>query len=175
MANRCIIDNVLTFWEAIALAKKTNQHIACLILDFEKACDRVQWPFLDKVMERLGLPSKWRSATLANYEGSLGRVMVSGHRGPPIPLCRSVKQGCLLAPYLYLFIAEAFSFFLNRPDAGIRGLVVPQAGKELLDSSYADDTMLYLQGNDDNLQLAESRIELFCRASGGKINCNTTS
>ena len=77
-----------------------------------------------------------------------------------------------LAPYIYLFIAEAFSFFLNRPDAGIRGLVVPHAGKELLDSSYADDTMLYLQGNDDNLQLAERQIELFCRASGGKINWN---
>ena len=69
-----------------------------------------------------------------------------------------------MAPYHYLFIVEAFSFFVNRPNAGIRGLVVPNAGKELLDSSYADDTMLYLQGNDDNLQLAERQIELFCRA-----------
>ena len=42
MENKCIIDHVLTFWEAIALAKKTNQHIACLMLDFEKAYDRVQ-------------------------------------------------------------------------------------------------------------------------------------
>ena len=47
------------------MAKKTNQHMACLMLDFEKAYDRVQWPFLDKVMERLGLPSKWRSVALA--------------------------------------------------------------------------------------------------------------
>ena len=37
MENRCIIDNVLTFWETIALAKKINQHIVCLMLDFEKA------------------------------------------------------------------------------------------------------------------------------------------
>ena len=44
-----------------------------------------------------------------------------------------------------------FSFFENKPDARIRGLVVPHAGKELLDSSNADDTMLYLQGNNDNL------------------------
>ena len=28
MENRCIIDNALTFWEEIALAKETNQHIA---------------------------------------------------------------------------------------------------------------------------------------------------
>ena len=43
---------------------------------------------------------------------------------------------------------------------------------DLLDSMYADDTMLYLQGNDANLQQAENRIELFCKASGGKINWN---
>ena len=40
--NRCIIDNVLTFWEAIALANKSNQHMACLLLDYKKAYDRVQ-------------------------------------------------------------------------------------------------------------------------------------
>ena len=146
--------------------------MACLMLDFEKAYDRVQWPFLDKVMERLGLLSKWRSSALALYKGSLSRVLVLGHRGPPIPLCRYVRQGCPLAPFLYLFISEAFSFFLNRPDARIRGLVVPYVGKDLLDSMYANDTMLYLQGNDANLQQAERQIESYCKASGGKINWN---
>ena len=95
---------------------------------------------------------------------------MSGHRGPSIPLRRSVGQGCPLAPYLYLFITEAFSFFLNRSDEGIRGLVVPHASKDLLNSEYADDTMLYLQGNDANLQKAKSRIELFCKVSRGEIN-----
>ena len=102
---------------------------------------------------------------MALYKGSLSRVLVLGHRGPPIPLCRYVRQGCPLAPFLYLFISEAFSFFLNRPDARIRGLVVPYVGKDLLDSMYANDTMLYLQVNDINLQQAERLIELFCKAS----------
>ena len=74
------IDNMLTFWEAITLAKKTNQHIACLMLDFKKAYVRVQWPFVKKFMEGLGLPLiKWRSVAMAFYEGSLSRVLVIGH------------------------------------------------------------------------------------------------
>ena len=77
-----------------------------------------------------------------------------------------------MAPYLYLFISEAFSFFLNRPNARVRGLVVPHACKDFLDSTYVDDNVLYLQGNDANLQQAEIRIERFCKASGGKINWN---
>ena len=68
-------------------------------------------------MEGLGVPLKWRSVVLALYKGSSSRVLVSGHRGPSIPLRRSVGQGCPLAPYLYLFITEAFSFFFNRSDA----------------------------------------------------------
>ena len=114
------------------------------MLDFEKAYDRVQWPFLDKVMEGLGVPLKWRLAVLALYKGSLSRVLVSRHRGPSIPLRMSFRRGCPLAPYLYLFIGGAFSFFsffLNRLDAGIKGLVVPHTIKELLDLAYADDTM----------------------------------
>ena len=116
MENKCIIDNVLTFWEVIALAKKSNQHIAYLMLDFEKAYDRVQWPFLEKVMEGLGLPSKWRSVAVIVYKGSSSRVLVTRHRGPPILLCRSVRKGYPLTPYLYLFISEAFSssFLTNR-------------------------------------------------------------
>ena len=36
---RCILDNVLTYWEACAIAKKTCQDIAKLMLDFGKAFD----------------------------------------------------------------------------------------------------------------------------------------
>ena len=52
---------------------------------------------------------------------------------------------------------------------GIRGLVVPHASKDLLHFEYADDTMLYLKGNDANLQKVEGRIELFAKHQGGKL------
>ena len=88
-------------------------------------------------MERLGLPSKWISAALALYKGSLRRALVLRQRGPSIPLCSLSSRGARWPPYLSLFISDAFSFFLNRLDAGIRGLVVPHVGKDLLDSMYA--------------------------------------
>ena len=83
-----------------------------------------------------------------------------------------LSRGARWPPTFYLFISKAFSFFLNKPDVGIRGLAVPLVGKDLLNSMYVDDTMLYLQGNDANLHQVERRIELFCKASGGKINWN---
>jgi hypothetical protein len=41
-----ILDNVFTFWEATPYTSKHNQDLAILLLDFEKACDLVDWAFL---------------------------------------------------------------------------------------------------------------------------------
>ena len=51
--NRSILDNLFSFWEAVALAKRTNK-VAVVLLDFEKAYDRVCWNFLESVMGKLG-------------------------------------------------------------------------------------------------------------------------
>ena len=51
---RSIFDNIFTFWEATSLAIKKNQKLVVLILDFEKAYDRVHWNFLEGTMLRLG-------------------------------------------------------------------------------------------------------------------------
>ena len=44
---RSILDNIFTFWEATALAKLRHEEMAVLLLDFEKAYDRVDWSFLE--------------------------------------------------------------------------------------------------------------------------------
>ena len=38
---RSILDNLLIFWEAIALVRKKKEDLVILLLDFEKAYDRV--------------------------------------------------------------------------------------------------------------------------------------
>ena len=42
---RSIFDNIFMFWEMIAVAEETKQDLAILLLDFEKAYDRVDWKF----------------------------------------------------------------------------------------------------------------------------------
>ena len=102
------------------------------------------WPFLENVMRALGLPQKWRNCTSALYRTATSSVLMAGSRGPAFQLQRSVRQGCPLAPYLYLFVTEAFSTYLQAPSNGLRGLPIPNATEDLLLSECADDTVLFL-------------------------------
>ena len=41
-----ILDNIFTFWEATTQTIKTKKNLEILLLDFEKAYDKVDWEFL---------------------------------------------------------------------------------------------------------------------------------
>ena len=53
------MDNVLTYWEACAIAKQTRQETTMLMLDFEKAFARVKWLFLNKILSTIEFPYRW--------------------------------------------------------------------------------------------------------------------
>eukprot|EP00250_Pteridium_aquilinum_P022375 c25362_g1_i1 orf=3-2321(-) len=167
---RSILDNIFTFWEATAWARLQGEGMAVLLLDFEKAYGRVDWAFLEGTLERLGFPLRWIRGVSSLYSSAHSRVMVGGGMGERFPLSRSVRQGCPLAPTLFLFFAEAMSSFLAAQHTGLQGLRLPIREEELLDSEFADDTAVYLRGSLMNLQSFQLAIETFCTASGSKIN-----
>jgi hypothetical protein len=51
---RCILDNIYLAQEAIQYAPESNQNLALLLLDFEKAFDRISWTFMEQALKALG-------------------------------------------------------------------------------------------------------------------------
>jgi hypothetical protein len=174
LKERSILDNIFTFWETTAIALKSKQDLAVLFLDFEKAYDRVDWQFLQGTLLHLGFEWNWVKGIAALYSSATSRVLLAGDKGPSFQLSRSVRQGCPLAPFLFLFFAEAMSSYLLAQDVGIKGITIPLTTKEVLDAEFADDTCLFLTGHNNNLLKAEQAIQEFCLASGARINWNKT-
>jgi hypothetical protein len=74
-----------------------------------------------------------------------------------------------MAPYLYLFFSDVLTYMFNDAKYDINGLTLPD-GSSVRIQSFVDDMALFLQGDPTNLQKAFDILELFCDASGAKLN-----
>jgi hypothetical protein len=167
--DRQILDNVFLAYEAMEWATENKQDLVILLLDFEKAYDRVNWTFLQSAMKKQGFSGTWIKWTTTLYEGAHTSVLVNGQPGEEFEMERGIRQGCPLAPYLYLFVADVLGHMINDAIHGVEGLTIPD-GTILQEALFADDTNLYLKGSALNLECASRVLERFCTASGAKIN-----
>ena len=78
LKDRSIMDNIFVFWEMTSLVRTMNEDMTVLFLDFEKAYDRVEWGFLEGVMQRMGFSPSWIRGVAATYTNAHSRVLVAG-------------------------------------------------------------------------------------------------
>ena len=127
LQDRSIFDNIFLFWEMVALAQQHKQ-LAILLLDFEKAYDKVDWDFLEALLSRLGFPTAWIKGVSSLYMHASSSVLFAGEYGTLFPISRSVRQGCPLAPFLFILFGEALSLYLSSSTAGITYYIVHYSG-----------------------------------------------
>jgi hypothetical protein len=171
MKGRSIIDNVFLATESMEWVMETNQPLVLLLLDYEKAYDRVEWGFLEGSLSRLGFETIWINWIKALYIDSWCTVGLNGQTSEPFQLSRSIRQGCPLVPFLYLFVADCLRYLLDK-DAKIKGLKLPGNVGEIIDQEYADDTNMYLEGSLENLNNTKGALEIYTLDSGTQINWN---
>ncbi|KAG1655449.1 hypothetical protein FOA52_003929 [Chlamydomonas sp. UWO 241] len=142
--------------------------LACL--DFRKAYDTVSRPFLLAVMEAVGAGPGligWAKTVLLDTRAA---AMVNGFTSASYRSHAGVRQGCPLAPVLYLFIAWALNAWLcTCPVVGL----VPAGweGRRLLGDQYADDTHVLLRSRSpEDVQCFLRHMAVFARASGQHLN-----
>jgi len=88
--------------EVLEWAEEDNQDLVLLLLDFEKAFDRIEWDFIFKALTVLGFSDTWVHWVKSLYKAASSAIKVNDTIGPDFPLERSVRQGCPLAPYLFI-------------------------------------------------------------------------
>ncbi|MCO5573599.1 hypothetical protein L7F22_027371 [Adiantum nelumboides] len=115
--DRSILDNVVTFYEAVEWARQTGQPTAIMLLDFEKAYDRVEWGFLEDTLHRMGFPDALIRGISALYRSASAVVTI-----------------------------ETMALYLRGRTPQIRGLHMPvDTSPDLVEQEYVDDTMIFCQ------------------------------
>lgn len=76
--NRCILDNIFLAFEAIEWTLENKQELCMLLLDFEKAYNRVNWTFLRQTMHRMGFRDTWINQVMSLNTNAAAAMIVNG-------------------------------------------------------------------------------------------------
>jgi hypothetical protein len=117
--------------------------LVLLLLDFEKAFDRIEWSFLFEALAKIDFYPKWIRWVSSLYTSTSSTIKLNRVEGSAFPLARSVRQGCPLSPYLFILATDVLGHMLDDPRFGVEGLIL-RRGREIMDQTFVDDTALYL-------------------------------
>ena len=196
LVGRQIGEVIITIQAAQALLESRGDFGCLIFADFMKAYDTVDREFLLRVMTLAGVPEQLCLAVRVLLTNTRARASVNGVLSPWVDFHAGVRQGCPLAPLLYLFVAEALHCVLaTKEGVGIQfplfGSTVsapgaPADGPSVVVTApqYADDITTLVHGGraaDADPQLlraglANARLgfDLFGRASGQRLNTGKT-
>ncbi|KAK3728096.1 hypothetical protein QZH41_003920 [Actinostola sp. cb2023] len=165
---RSIFENTFLLRDIFDYAEAKQLPGAILALDQEKAFDRVDRAFLDRVLVTMNFGPLFRQWIKTLYADSKSAVTNNGWLTSYFSLERGVRQGCPLSPLLYCLIAEVLGNAI-RSDPKIEGFSLPKACVTVKTSQYADDLTLTLR---DSYSIKRSfvHITMYERASGCKLN-----
>jgi hypothetical protein len=104
---------------------KDKNHMI-ISLDAKKAFDKIQHPFMIKVLERSGIQGPYLNMIKAIYSKPVAKVKVNGEKLEAWPLKSRTRQGCPCSPYLFKIVLEVLARAI-RQQKEIKGI---QFGKK---------------------------------------------
>ncbi|KAL0325209.1 UNVERIFIED_CONTAM: hypothetical protein Sradi_5090200 [Sesamum radiatum] len=170
---RLITDNVLLAFELnhyLKASSRSNNASVALKLDMSKAYDRVDWPFLRCIILKLGFESWFvHLIMLLVTTVSYSLTLDGEHFGYFHPKC-GIHQGDPLSPYLFIFVAEAFSCILQEAERRGMGQGVAVCAAASKYHIYCSPMILYCSVKQRESRLKRSNAFLLfmsvLRASG---------
>ena len=122
--------------------KLKNKSHMIISIDVEKACDKIQYPFMIKTLQKAGIEGTYLNIIKAIYDKPSANIILNGEKLKAFPLKSGTRQECPLSPLLFNIVLEVLATTI-RAEKQIKGI---QIGKEEVKLSvFADDVILYIE------------------------------
>ena len=91
------------------ISKRKNKNHIILSIDAEKAFDKIQHPFLIKILQSVGIEGTFLDILKTIYEKPTTNIILNGETLGAFPLRSGTRQGCPLSPLLFNIVLEVLA------------------------------------------------------------------
>ncbi|KAL3694924.1 hypothetical protein R1sor_008575 [Riccia sorocarpa] len=168
---RSIFDNLLGSRMGADWVQESEQEAIFLKLDFAKAYDRVRHDFIWDTLEAMKIDTHFISLLKGLTLQGSSKVHINGWFTEEILLDRGVRQGCPVAPYLFVLSTQPLMLLFEKAqrEGRLTGIQLP-GGRQLLHQLFADDTGVHMQATEECFNTTRAIVYSFERISGAALN-----
>lgn len=175
VSGRAIADNVLITHETLHFLRTSEAKKYCSMAvktDMSKAYDRIEWNFLNMVLNKLGFDPIWVSWIMACVESVSYSFLVNGSPQGLVSPSRGIRQGDPLSPYLFILCTEVLSALCNKAQEKgmLSGIRVSRGSPFINHLLFADDTMFFGRSSEGGVAKLKEILSIYEAVSGQRIN-----
>ncbi|KAL9679286.1 hypothetical protein QQ045_017144 [Rhodiola kirilowii] len=172
---RVITDNIVVAHGVANFLKNCNEgrnYYASVKIDMSKAYDRVEWPFLEKVLLRMGFAARWVERVMQCVCSVTYQIRVNGNVSEVICPSRGLRQGDPLSPYLFLFCTELLNakLLLSVERGLISGIKVCKKAPVVSHLFFADDAIFFIKAECREVDNLKEVLHQYGGVSGQLVN-----
>lgn len=141
-------------------------------IDIAKAYDSISWQALGNVLEAMNFGPQWiQWIRLCVYNAKV-TILINGSPSEFVQIKRGLRQGDPMSPYLFLLVAEILSALINSAvyQGLIKGFKVDRDEFQLCHIQFADDTIFFVEADNNNLIALRRILRIFRICTGMKVN-----
>jgi hypothetical protein len=168
---RYILENVVSAHEILHDSMKNKEKGVILKLYYEKTYDRVDWLFLEEMLNSRGFGIRW---IMKLVKGGSICICLNDENNPLFSPGKGLRRGDPLSSLLFNLVGDVFTRMLIKAArrVHITGFMSSLYPKGVLSLQYADDTLLFLKHSTTSAGLLKWIMVCFEQLSGMKSNYN---
>ncbi|KAG7587392.1 Reverse transcriptase domain [Arabidopsis thaliana x Arabidopsis arenosa] len=170
--DRLLMENLVLATEIIKDYHKVSVSPRCAMkIDISKAFDSVQWGFLLNTLRAIDIPEQYVNWIQTCVTTASFSVQVNGELAGYFNSQRGLRQGCSLSPYLFVICMNVLSRKIDKAFHDKRIGFHPNCKQmKLTHLCFADDLMVFVEGNKKSIEGALEVFDEFAVHSGLKIS-----
>ena len=167
---RFIGEGIKTIDGMINYIRENKLDAYVLAIDFEKAFDSIEWPFIWEALKSYGFPDTYINFIKTVYSNIETCVINGGKTSTFFKVTRGARQGDPLSALIFILALELLLIKI-RKNKDIKGIKI--GDEEIKLSSYADDLTNFLS-DAQSVTALFTELNVFSRYSGLRCNNDKT-